>query len=117
MNRKRIYEYLKPELIGKEWEIDNGFPSNSNLYAKWYDEGWQTKYLPVLDEHTFFSEVLPKLESEGLYVSFNSCLVPKWKFTLVHKHLTEPGITWHETIAEGSDPYEMLSELLEGGLK
>lgn len=72
-----IYEWLYPELKGQGWKIDGyGCDSCSAVYqlAYWPMTGTSgpndTLSLPDLDYNTFMEEAVPKLDSEGITVSF-----------------------------------------------
>ena len=108
MNERLIYEWLRPELKGKDWDKQDfgewggwGYGWVAAGDSEWKDFG----PLPPLDMNTWHGEVVPKLQGEGCAVEFAAEAEPtEAKYWVI----------WRDRVPFSmADPYEALTEYLE----
>jgi len=103
VNERLIYEWLRPELKGKEWRKEYNGMTWGALYRR---EDMQFDWwvpLPPLDMNTAFSEGIPKLTKEGCDVKFTH---GAWDLQPMRK-------PWHGPYYARSDFWLAVDEYLE----
>jgi hypothetical protein len=102
--QRTLYEWLRPELKGKDWVLRDIGPLGGKQAHTKPVFGQVMAYLPPLDYNTFMGEAVPKLAKEKVAVSFS---YDSWWFNDRH---------WPPTFESicNADPWLALVEYLEG---
>jgi hypothetical protein len=104
---RRIYEWLRPELEGKDWFIAlrHGDPVGVWGYNTELSTYAGKVPLPDLDYNTFMGEAALKLDTEGIWLSLSAGM---WRLDE-----SDDDLRWH-LVSQDTDPWVMLVKYLQG---